>query len=595
MFYKNNRSALDNPEFVHSEIEKLISLGCVSKVDLIPKVVNPLTVAKNKDKLRLVLDARHVNPHLHKFRFKYEDASDAANLFNKQDYLFSYDLKSAYHHIEIFSEHKTYLGFAWEISGKISYYVFNVLPFGISTAGYIFTKVTRPVVQYFRQKGIKIIMYLDDGIGGGENYEKALEISNQVHTELQMFGFLIAEQKCNWQPSQTVKWLGLIWDMCVGKVYASPERLDKLRNFLKHFLEKISSGNCFFKARLVASLVGQIISMQAAMGSVVRLRTRSLYECIMQKASWDSPVLIKEMAFDEVVFWKENVEFLNGKELLDEKVCTSVVYTDASGTGFGGYIVEYEESEVIGSWKPDEQVKSSTWRELEAVYRMLMSKLNYLKGQKVLWRTDNQNVVHILCKGSVKSDLQTIAINIADICTREEIQLSPQWIPRTDNVKADLFSKTSDCDDWEIKEYIFNHFDKKWGRYSIDRFASDYNKKCIRFNSKHWCTGTEGIDAFNYTWAGENNWIVPPPSLIAKCILKILQEHVTCTLVIPKWTSAAFWPMLVTEGGGGGELKTFIVESEGFSSNHILRGRGKNGIFGMYKSVFDMMALKICF
>ncbi|CAG2187667.1 unnamed protein product [Mytilus edulis] len=179
--------------------------------------------------------------------------------------------------------------------------------------------------------------------------------------------------------------------------------------------------------------------MQAAMGSVVRLRTRSLYECIMQKASWDSPVLIKEMAFDEVVFWKENVEFLNGKELLDEKVCTSVVYTDASGTGFGGYIVEYEESEVIGSWKPDEQVKSSTWRELEAVYRMLMSKLTYLKGQKVLWRTDNQNVVHILCKGSVKSDLQTIAINIADICTREKIQLSPQWIPRTDNVKADLF------------------------------------------------------------------------------------------------------------------------------------------------------------
>ncbi|CAC5407830.1 unnamed protein product [Mytilus coruscus] len=212
------------------------------------------------------------------------------------------------------------------------------------------------------------------------------------------------------------------------------------------------------------------------MGSLVRLRTRSLYECIMQKASWDSPVFIKEMAFDEVVFWKENVEFLNGKELLDEKICTSVVYTDASGTGFGGYIVGYDKSEVI--------------------------------GQKVLWRTDNQNVVHILYKGSVKSDLQRIAITIADICIRVEIQLSPQWIPRTDNVKTDLFSKKSDCDDWEIKEFIFNHLNKKWGRYSIDRFASDYNKKCMRFNSKHWCTGTEGIDAFNYAWAGENNWIV---------------------------------------------------------------------------------------
>ncbi|CAC5392387.1 unnamed protein product [Mytilus coruscus] len=86
--------------------------------------------------------------------------------------------------------------------------------------------------------------------------------------------------------------------------------------------------------RLVASLVGQIISMQAAMGSLVRLRTRSLYECIMQKASWDSLVFIKEMAFDVVGMWKENVDFLNGKELLDDKSapvwCTPIPLIQAS-------------------------------------------------------------------------------------------------------------------------------------------------------------------------------------------------------------------------------------------------------------------------
>lgn len=42
-------------------------------------------------------------------------------------------------------------------------------------------------------------MYLDGGIGGVKNYEKALEIRNQVHTEMQ----ILAEQ-----PSQTVTWLG---------------------------------------------------------------------------------------------------------------------------------------------------------------------------------------------------------------------------------------------------------------------------------------------------------------------------------------------------------------------------------------------------
>ncbi|CAG2253752.1 unnamed protein product [Mytilus edulis] len=141
-------------------------------------------------------------------------------------------------------------------------------------------------------------------------------------------------------------------NMSISKQVDTRSPIGMLKKAFNHWTK---SGNCFFKARLVASLVGQIISMQAAMGSVVRLRTRSLYECIMQKASWDSPVLIKEMAFDEVVFWKENVEFLNGKELLDEKVCTSVVYTDASGTGFGGYIVEdstrtNNRRRNIGSW-----------------------------------------------------------------------------------------------------------------------------------------------------------------------------------------------------------------------------------------------------
>jgi hypothetical protein len=39
--------------------------GCISRVELKPHVVNPLTVAGNKTKLRLVLDCRHINPHLY--------------------------------------------------------------------------------------------------------------------------------------------------------------------------------------------------------------------------------------------------------------------------------------------------------------------------------------------------------------------------------------------------------------------------------------------------------------------------------------------------------------------------------------------------
>jgi hypothetical protein len=40
-----------------------------------------------------------------------KDATEASHMFEKGDLLFTYDLRSAYHHFEIFEDHKTYLGF----------------------------------------------------------------------------------------------------------------------------------------------------------------------------------------------------------------------------------------------------------------------------------------------------------------------------------------------------------------------------------------------------------------------------------------------------------------------------------------------------
>ena len=45
-------------------------------------------------------------------------------------------------------------------------YTYEVLPFGISTAGFIFTKLLRVLVQHWRStlEVINIILYLDDGV-----------------------------------------------------------------------------------------------------------------------------------------------------------------------------------------------------------------------------------------------------------------------------------------------------------------------------------------------------------------------------------------------------------------------------------------------
>ena len=163
----NNKSTIDNACFVTKALEDLIAANCVSIVHSPPWVVNPLTVSvRAEEKKRLVLDLRQVNPHLFKYKFKCEDISTAQQLLGEGYYLYTFDIKSAYHHVEIFDSHRTYLGFQWSYQGKPTYFVFDVLPFGMSTAPYIFTKVLKPVINYWRRTGRRICMFLDDGLGG---------------------------------------------------------------------------------------------------------------------------------------------------------------------------------------------------------------------------------------------------------------------------------------------------------------------------------------------------------------------------------------------------------------------------------------------
>lgn len=122
---KNNKSARDNISFVKTEVANLLKKGCILEVREQPYVVNPLTVAYGKTgKPRLVLDCRHINQYLIQFKFKYEDIHTAKVMFDVGSFLFSFDLKGAYHHIEILPEHRKYLGFSVSDGIITKYYVF---------------------------------------------------------------------------------------------------------------------------------------------------------------------------------------------------------------------------------------------------------------------------------------------------------------------------------------------------------------------------------------------------------------------------------------------------------------------------------------
>ena len=58
--------------------------------------------------------------------------------------------------------------------------MFTVLPFGLATACYAFTKLLQPLVKYWRMQGLRVILYLDDGIVVVSGRQAAMEASNEV-------------------------------------------------------------------------------------------------------------------------------------------------------------------------------------------------------------------------------------------------------------------------------------------------------------------------------------------------------------------------------------------------------------------------------
>ena len=148
----------------------------------------------------------------------------------------------------------------------------------------------------------------------------------------------------------------------------------------------------------------------------------------------------------------------------------------------------------------------------------------------MVFKTDSQAAARICKVGSINPVLQHFAEAIFEICRQNNIILSVDWIPRTENQKADAISRLADAvdiDDWGISTEFFQILNNKWGPFTVDLFANFYNNKCPKFYSMFYSTGSAGTDAFLQNWGGENVFMVPPISLVTNA-LRHVQVHILC-------------------------------------------------------------------
>ena len=163
----------------------------------------------------------------------------------------------------------------------------------------------------------------------GEN-EAKLE-SMQVRQDLEKADFVVNIEKCIWEPSQRVEWLGFYFDLALGELSVPTQKTLALKAKLAETKEVK-----LIPAKQLASLISKIVSMSLALGSVTRLMTRSLYATLNSRVAWCHKVTLTEEALQEIGFWLTDISNFNGQQIWPKLSAVRVVYSDASSTGYGG-------------------------------------------------------------------------------------------------------------------------------------------------------------------------------------------------------------------------------------------------------------------
>ncbi|XP_013929465.1 PREDICTED: uncharacterized protein LOC106555206 [Thamnophis sirtalis] len=150
------------------------------------------------------------------------------------DLLSSIDLTEAYLHIPILPDHRKFLRFSYE--GK--HFQYRALPFGLSSAPRVFTKILAALAAHLRSMPVRILCYLDDILLLSRSSHQALR---NIQLTLQTLGdhsFLVNLKKSHLQPTTRLTHLGTVIDTSLEQVFLSPDRQVSIHDMVSFVREK---------------------------------------------------------------------------------------------------------------------------------------------------------------------------------------------------------------------------------------------------------------------------------------------------------------------------------------------------------------------
>lgn len=535
---------LDKRLALEKEIQDLLSKGAIHRVS--PEIAHELyrssffLTPKKPNTWRPILNLKPLNKAFIKpKRFRMETLASIIPSLSRGMWATSVDLKDAYLHVPIHASHQRFLAFRYR--GRD--YAFNAMPFGLSTAPRVFTRITRTVLAFLRKHGVLVFAYLDDWLILAHSEQQAVETTQFVVETLQALGWIINTEKSSLTPSQRVTYLGAILDFSLGQAFPTPERIQALVEMAALILSKrVHQARTWLRLLgLMASLV-EVLPFCRLYMRPVQFHTLSHFKPDTDLLT--TPIPVTEEVVPFVRWWTHRENVLQGRPFRLHRPQTSIT-TDASLTGWGA---TWGPKSLAGQWSDSEKLLHINVLELRAIRNAVSGWISDLKGFDVTILSDNSTAVaYVNHQGGTKSlRLCRDTWDLLLLCQRSDINLRATHLAGRLNLQADALSRgLRNENEWELSQPWANLVFDLFGRPFVDLFATHRNAKLPTFCSRFHHPLAWKVDALSFGWTGLSSYAFPPWSMVHTTLLKLSQSPGEMLLIAPFWPNQAWFPLIL--------------------------------------------------
>ena len=340
------------------------------------------------------------------------------------------DLHSAYLHVPIHPRFQKFLAFSFQ--GKLFFY--KALPFGLSPAPYIFSRIMTYPVQILRKKEVNVLAYLDDLIFWGRTkweVRRAVTLAKQTFSKL---GFLLNYEKSVTRPTQRLIWLGLSWRTLTFSVSLPKDFQKRMREKAIRTLasQKISR-------RELESLQG----LMAFAGQVLpraRFQSHKLPRFMKSFTQQRDNLLPLVPQLRQALRWWSIPANLASSAPIRDAPPAVHLWTDASTSGFGAH--NDSGRYIQGHWSEAHIGLHINAKELLAIALALESELVPERSSAVIFTDSKVAFFTIKNKGSNRfTVLQSIEDRVLKATELKNLSILPIHLKGESNVTADALSR----------------------------------------------------------------------------------------------------------------------------------------------------------